>query len=463
MTVERFLALQRELARRSRPLMPPHAYCPQEPTERQRAFLACDTEEAAYGGAAGGGKSSALLMAALQWVHVPQYAALLVRRTYADLALPGALMDRAAQWLTGTDAVWHAQDRRWRFPSGATLSFGYLETDQDRYRYQGSELQYVGIDEATQLSETAALYLRSRIRRLSDSVVPLRYRLATNPGGVGHEWVWRRYVAPDAQWPFVPARLDDNRHIDRASYQRTLAALDATTRAQLLDGQWIRDPANRVYHWSRECLIDRVPDYGMSAVIGVDLGASQSKPTTALVTCVWSDEGPYVYVARARACVTPSPSDVALEVRSMADWCAARGWRVQACVVDAGGLGGGYVEELRRRHGLGVMPAEKRDKPGYRRLLNGALQRGELRIVDTDDTADLQAEMAVLEWDERQRDSAPGQPDHLTDAMLYAWREATAWASPGVPHGPLPLADQWVTRYASPSLASVIAGDAEAD
>ena len=68
-------------------------YSPTQPTPKQRAFLALDCLEALYGGAAGGGKSEALLMAALQYVHVPGYAAILFRRTYADLSLPGALMD----------------------------------------------------------------------------------------------------------------------------------------------------------------------------------------------------------------------------------------------------------------------------------------------------------------------------------------------------------------------------------
>lgn len=50
--------------------------------------------------------SDCLLMAALQFVSIPGYSALLLRRTYSDLALPGALMDRAFQWLDGTDAKW---------------------------------------------------------------------------------------------------------------------------------------------------------------------------------------------------------------------------------------------------------------------------------------------------------------------------------------------------------------------
>src|SRR5687767_3640230 len=84
-------------------------YSPNTPEPRQHAFLLLDdlnVLEAFYGGAAGGGKSDALLMAALRYVDVPRYAALLLRKSYADLALPGALMDRAKEWLAGSDARW---------------------------------------------------------------------------------------------------------------------------------------------------------------------------------------------------------------------------------------------------------------------------------------------------------------------------------------------------------------------
>jgi predicted phage terminase large subunit-like protein len=116
-------------------------YISQKPTPKQAAFLLLETEEAFFGGAAGGGKSSSLLMSALQYVDIPNYAAIIFRRTYADLTLPGALLDRAREWLTSTDARWKDNEKTWVFPSGATLTFGYLENEQDKFRYQSSEFQ----------------------------------------------------------------------------------------------------------------------------------------------------------------------------------------------------------------------------------------------------------------------------------------------------------------------------------
>src|SRR5438105_15864341 len=99
-------------------------YVPHDPANnpKQVAFLLLPVKEAFYGGAAGGGKSDALLAAALQYVEIPGYAAILFRRTYADLALPGALMDRSHAWLKGTDVKWKNDTKTWSFPSGATLT-----------------------------------------------------------------------------------------------------------------------------------------------------------------------------------------------------------------------------------------------------------------------------------------------------------------------------------------------------
>ena len=58
-----------------------------------------------YGGAAGPGKTSYLLMAAVQYAHYPHYRALILRKTYADLSLPNAIMDRAISWWDGVEAL----------------------------------------------------------------------------------------------------------------------------------------------------------------------------------------------------------------------------------------------------------------------------------------------------------------------------------------------------------------------
>jgi hypothetical protein len=236
-------------------------YVPQDATERQKLFLSLPHQEAFYGGAAGGGKSSALLMGGLEHVEVPKYSALILRRTFQDLSKPGALLDRSREWLSQTGARYNDQKKQWRFPSGAVLAFGYLENDADIYQFQSAEYQYIGFDELTQFTERQYRYLFSRLRRLVDSNVPLRMRSASNPGGIGADWVAARFIPDDWQpedaedlrvyekegRAFVPARLEDNPYLDQETYEQSLSELDDVTRAQLRRGDWRIRPQGNIY------------------------------------------------------------------------------------------------------------------------------------------------------------------------------------------------------------------------
>lgn len=135
-------------------------------------------------------------------------------------------------------------------------------------------------DELTQHPEASYRYLFSRLRRLEGSIVPIRMRSQTNPGGTHGEWVKERFIPdeylqaePDEQFSriwrktgpcvmcdgsgrfeleectacegsgqvsrvFVPARVEDNPSLDRQEYLASLAELPPTERAQLQHGRW---------------------------------------------------------------------------------------------------------------------------------------------------------------------------------------------------------------------------------
>jgi hypothetical protein len=208
-------------------------YIKERPTPKQAEFLLREELEVFFGGAASGGKSSALLMAALQYCEYPGYNAILFRKSYRDLALPSALMDRSHLWLQDTDAKWNGIEKRWDFPSGARLQFGYLDTETDHFRYQSAEFSFVGIDEAPQINQKHYEYLFSRLRRSKESEIPLRFRSAGNPGGRSHDYFKNRFIDPTKEQLlsenryFIPARIIDNPHVDQESYIESLRQLDA--------------------------------------------------------------------------------------------------------------------------------------------------------------------------------------------------------------------------------------------
>lgn len=253
----------------------PQPYVRSKPTPKQAAFLLYDGLEAFYGGAAGGGKSEGLLMGALQYVDVPNYAALILRKSYTDLALPGALMDRAASWLKGSGATWNRETHTWTFPSSATLTFGYIATPADRWRYQSAEFQYIAWDEITEFEDDIAYrFMFSRMRASGELAgkVPLRMRSASNPVGPGATWVRKRFIENDpepfrleyqtddpdevptevvdyTQRLFLPATYKDNRHLDARAYLFALKQLPEATQERLIEGSWESIEGAAFPHW----------------------------------------------------------------------------------------------------------------------------------------------------------------------------------------------------------------------
>ena len=193
---------------------------------------------------AGGGKSIAQLMAALQFVDIPGYSAILFRKTYADLSLPGALISIAKEWLMlfveRNEVKWSEKDKKFTFPSGATLAFGYLESINDCFRYQGAEFQYIGFDECTHIAPANYRYMFSRLRKPKALKVPLRFRATCNPGGEFGEYYYQRFFIEGEERGriFIGAGIDDNPYLDAEQYKEALSELDPITRAQLLDGNW---------------------------------------------------------------------------------------------------------------------------------------------------------------------------------------------------------------------------------
>lgn len=233
-------------------------YIPYNPTVKQRAFLLMnDTKELLYGGAAGGGKSVGQLMAALQYVDVPGYSAILFRKTYADLSLPGALIDMSKQWLMpfveSKEVKWAEKEKQYTFPSGATLNFGYLESANDCYRYQGAEFQYIGMDEVTHILPSNYRYLFSRLRKPKSLHVPLRFRATSNPGGDFGEYYYQRFFVegPEHGRIFIAAGLDDNPYLDAEEYRKALDELDPVERERLLNGNWEIKASGDLFdrHW----------------------------------------------------------------------------------------------------------------------------------------------------------------------------------------------------------------------
>lgn len=216
-------------------------------TRRQWAFLsACETE-VLFGGAAGGGKSYGQLADAMVFaLRYPGSKQLLLRRTFPELEK--SLVRQSLSLFPHEIYKYNATGHVGRFANGSLLDFGYLATENDVFQYQSAEYDVIRFDELTHFTESQYLYLISRVRGANG--FPKQVKSSTNPGGIGHVWVKRRFVdpaPPDTPFAasgstrvFLPAKIEDNHFLMQADpdYKQRLSLLPAARQKALLYGVW---------------------------------------------------------------------------------------------------------------------------------------------------------------------------------------------------------------------------------
>ncbi len=229
------------------------------PTPKQREFLACPAREVLFAGSVGSGKTDAILMAGLSQVENPKHRALILRRTFPMLR---DMIGRSHELFLPLGAMFNKQTAQWTFRSGAILEFGFLDVDDDKYRYMGRQFSMIGWDELTSWPgdgtdaqgnpvSSAYVYMLSRLRAVEGSGLRLEIRATCTPGGVGHAWVKSRWnISNDGSASevidratgfrrvFIPARITDNPHLAKTDYARSLEALPEAQRKALLLGRW---------------------------------------------------------------------------------------------------------------------------------------------------------------------------------------------------------------------------------
>jgi len=428
-------------------------YIPHVPTGKQAAFLMCDTREALYGGAAGGGKSDGLLMGALQYVDVPHFRALLLRRTFSALILPEALMHRAREWLVNTDAKWRDSEKTWYFPNGATLTFGFLQYDKDCDLYQGAAFQYVGFDELTQFNEYQYRYLFSRLRRtlcpdhregFNEACttcqetaqlghVPLRIRAASNPGNVGHGWVKQRFIVegPTQGRPFIPAGLADNPYLDADEYRKSLMNLDAVTRAQLLNGDWSARVSGGMFKREWFEIVDEYPRTA-TVVRYWDLAATAPKANTdpdytCGVKMAKTSDGVYYICDVKRGRMSP------LSVESLVSQTAAIDGKATSIYMEQEGGSGGInsIDNYRRNvlAGYAFYPDKVMgDKATRARPLSSQVEAGNVKLVKGPWIGEFLDELEIFPegGHDDQVDAASGAFGMLNGSTFNDWERAAA-------------------------------------
>jgi hypothetical protein len=222
---------------------------------QKNVFSIPESYDLFLGGGRGGSKSFTMALLALRYSeqYGPKARILYIRKTHKALADFEALTRDLFGKIYGREASYNATEHFWRMPNKAYFELGQLENDNDYLKYQGRSFGLLLIDEAGQYSTPRLLdKLRSNLRGPGD--IPIRTGIAANPGGVGHQWLAKRFVFGDhSPWKpysesntgrtFVncPSTFEDNPFIDQSEYKKQLEASLSTDKELLkawLYGDW---------------------------------------------------------------------------------------------------------------------------------------------------------------------------------------------------------------------------------
>jgi hypothetical protein len=221
---------------------------------------------------------------------------------------------------------------------------------------------------------------------------------------------------------------------------------------QMYMGEWVIDLEARCYKFDlNKNVFSLLPDYSRFKgrwhyVLGTDLGYSPDP--CAFVLCAYHDCDPCLYILRTWKQWQMDVTSAAEKIKQFqAEVVEATGEDIDTLVIDGAYKQG--VMEMRKRHNLPLLNAEKQAKSDYIELMNAEFIRGTIKVniqgcsggipnndpkITRKESLALADEYAGLIWDPKtvgtpNRKEQAGCANHAADGALYAWRHAYQYLS----------------------------------
>lgn len=225
----------------------------------QLAFLQCPIFECLFHGTRGPGKTETLLMDFARDVgrgYGASWRGVLFRREYKDLddvVKKCKALFRDSGMFPGAKFLESKSEYKVVFESGEELLLRHLAGVKDYDNYHGHEYPWLGFEELTQWEDDKAYKRMQSCCRATIPGMQCRVRATTNPYGIGHNWVKKRFRLPDmdgrvirvpGELPRVSIRghLSENFILLHATphYPQTIknAATNAAEADAWLNGSW---------------------------------------------------------------------------------------------------------------------------------------------------------------------------------------------------------------------------------
>lgn len=316
----------------------------------------------------------------------------------------------------------NASDLSFTLPNGSIIYLSGADAKPDEMnKLLGQKYKLVVIDEAAffrqDLNRLVYEILKPAVADYNGSIVlisttssytnTLYYKITT-----GQERGWSLHKWTAAENPFMATQWE--KEIDFLIKNKPGIENTPMFKRMYLN-EWYIDTSALVYKFNNSNIIKELPEKDFNYVLGIDLGYTDA---TALVVCAYSDSDPNLYIVETFSRSELTITEVADKIHEL-----NKKYHFVTMVVDNAGKQS--VEEIKKRHSLPLIPAEKNNKREYIELLNADFITNNIKVLENANS--IVDEWSALVWDESKL--ALGKyveyaslPNHLSDAFLYAWR-----------------------------------------
>jgi hypothetical protein len=219
-----------------------------KPSPKQELFLLDEHKHVGFGGARGGGKSFAIRLKAILLCSVHKgIRIMIVRKSFPELMANHIkpLKEMLKIGKKQAAAKYNDSKKEITFPNRSEILFRYCDTEKDVDRYQGTEVDVLFLDEATQLSEEQMKKIVACVRGVND--FPKRIYYTMNPGGQGHGYIKRLFIDKAYEvgeyaddYSFIQSLVTYNEALIKSNpdYLKQLEALPPKLKEAWLNGRW---------------------------------------------------------------------------------------------------------------------------------------------------------------------------------------------------------------------------------
>jgi predicted phage terminase large subunit-like protein len=350
------------------------------PQHRQEIFLSTPADIAIYGGAAGGGKTWSLLIEPLRHSGNGGFGAVIFRRTIPEITHEGGLWDEAKKIYPALNASSNENEKQFRFPSGAKITFSHMQREEDKLSWKSAQIPLIEFDQLETFTASQFFYMLSRNRSMCGVRPYIRGTANPEPGWLADFLAWwigeDGYAVPErsgvirwmirendltywgdnaealqAEHPnstpksvtFILSTIYDNQILldHNPEYLANLQALDLVERERLLGdgrrgGNWkIKPSAGKVFNRDWFEIVDAVPAGGQELRFW-DLAATAKKSADYTASCKGKIVGGNVYILD----VTNDQIDPAATDTKLKNTASQDGVRVTVKFEQEGGASG---------------------------------------------------------------------------------------------------------------------------